>query len=289
MRIKVFQKGFNYSQDGTGNRLVYHLQGCNFHCPWCANPEGIAVKGSLWVTDQFLIDTICPHGAIRAKQIDRSLCETCNTRECISLHRTRGIRLSYQEYEIESILDEVRRSAALFYDGGGVTLSGGEPTLQFDAVRELLSELKNMGIHTAIETNASHPRLAVLFPLIDLLIMDFKHYDDEVSASVTGVGNAVVKANILKAMQAHQRLLIRIPVVRGFNDSESDMRNFVAFFQQQKTANTSFEFLPFHEYGRDKWQQCGLPYTVQDGFVGPETIAEYERLFAENNFTLART
>ncbi len=289
MRIKVFQKGFNYSQDGTGNRLVYHLQGCNFHCPWCANPEGIASKGSLWVTNEFLIDTICPHGAIHAGQIDRSLCETCRTRECINLHRTRGIRLSHKEYEIESVLDEVRRSAALFYDGGGVTLSGGEPTLQFEAVRELLSALKNLGIHTAIETNASHPRLVELFPLIDLLIMDFKHYDPDVLASVTGAGNAVIKENIQKAMQMHARLLIRIPIVRGFNDSERDMRNFVAFFHQQKTTNTSFEFLAFHEYGRNKWQQSGLPYTMQEGFVAPEIIGAYEKLFAENNFTVMRT
>ena len=43
MKLRYFQKGFNYSQDGPGNRLVYHLQGCNMHCPWCSNPEGMDI------------------------------------------------------------------------------------------------------------------------------------------------------------------------------------------------------------------------------------------------------
>ena len=45
--MKIFQKGFNYSQDGDGNRLVYHMQGCNLKCPWCANPEGMQCKGTI--------------------------------------------------------------------------------------------------------------------------------------------------------------------------------------------------------------------------------------------------
>jgi pyruvate formate lyase activating enzyme len=258
-------------------------------CPWCANPEGIAVKGALWVDNEFLIDAICPHAAIRAKQINRQLCETCSGRECITAYRTRGIRLSYQDYELETIIEEVKRSAALFYDGGGVTLTGGEPTLQFEAVRTLLRELNNLGIHTAIETNATHPLLESLFPWIDLLIMDFKHYDNQACASVTGVGNVIIKENILKAMEHHKQVLIRIPVVKGFNDSADDIRNFVAFFQNRKMIHTAFEFLPFHEYGKTKWQQCGLSYSMQDGFVGSETIGEYEKIFTENNFRLART
>ena len=161
--------------------------------------------------------------------------------------------------------------------------------MQFETVKLLLSKLQELGIHTAIETNASHPRLETLFPFIELLIMDFKHYDNEVCARVTGVGNSIIKENILKAINLHKRVLIRIPVIKGFNDSASDIRNFAAFFKQQNLANTTFEILAFHEYGRIKWQQCGLPYTMQDGFVATETIGEYEKIFTENNFRLTRT
>ena len=54
MDIRIFQKGFNYAQDGTGNRLVLHLQGCNMHCPWCSNPEGMPLNGVLLTEKEWL-------------------------------------------------------------------------------------------------------------------------------------------------------------------------------------------------------------------------------------------
>ena len=97
MELRIFQKGFNYSQDGPGNRLVYHLQGCNLRCPWCANPEGLSVEGG-------------------------------------------------ERYPVEALVQEVLRSRAMFFDGGGVTLTGGEVTLQFDALKELLTRLHAEGV-----------------------------------------------------------------------------------------------------------------------------------------------
>jgi pyruvate formate lyase activating enzyme len=289
MKIKIFQKGFNYSQDGEGNRLVYHLQHCNMHCPWCANPEGISKAGTLVINSEFLIDNICPHGAIRNKLLNRSLCETCSIKECITSHRTKGIKLSCSEYEIDSIIDEVKRSSALFYDGGGVTLTGGEPTLQFEAINMLLKSLKTIGIHTVIETNATHPRLYELFPFIDMLIMDFKHYDNDIHAHVTGVGNTIIKENIGKAMSCHPRLLIHIPVIKGFNDSEKDAMGFAAFFKQYITTNVSFELLPYHEYGKSKYLQCGMNYTMKNAFVDAKSINLFENIFKENNLLIVHT
>ncbi|MDF2614368.1 MAG: glycyl-radical enzyme activating protein family [Clostridia bacterium] len=289
MKIKVFQKGFNYSQDGPGNRLVYHLQGCNMSCPWCANPEGMAHEGCLLVKTQHLIDDICPRGAIRQKAIDREICNGCHLRECISLHKTKGIRLSYQTYEIDELVDEARRSSALFYDGGGVTLSGGEATLQFEAVCALLKGLKEADIHTAIETNGSHPKLGTLFPLIDLLIMDFKHYDSEIHESKTGIGNAVIRTNLMQALGDHPNVLIRIPLIKGFNDAKEDAKHFAAFFKQYDTSHASFEFLPYHEYGMAKWEQCGMAYRMHDAYVDTKTIMFYEELFSESNLSVIHT
>lgn len=85
MELKIFQKGFHDSQDGAGNRLVLHLQGCNMRCPWCANPEGMDNQG------------------------------TCRT------------------IEVNALVDECLSCRPMFFDGGGVTLTGGEVSMQFDA------------------------------------------------------------------------------------------------------------------------------------------------------------
>lgn len=240
MTVRIFKKGFNYSQDGPGNRLVYHLQGCNMRCRWCANPE--------------------------------------------SFESAAG-----KEYTVESIVDEAAQCSALYYDGGGVTLTGGEPTLQFEAVENLLECFKKNGIHTAIETNATHPMLEILFPNIDFLIMDFKHYDNEIHKMFTGVDNVQIKSNILKAFKLHKKVLIRIPLVKGFNASLQDMENFMAFFKGQNTGHAAFELLPYHEYGKVKWERLGLPYRMKDAFIDPEALSVYEKLFADNHLSVVRT
>ena len=289
MELKVFRKGFNYSQDGPGNRLVYHLQGCNMRCTWCSNPEGIAMDGVLMVKNEDLIDGVCPHGAITGKTLDREICLRCAARECVTLNRNQGIQFSAQVWDVEAIVNEAKRSIPLFYDGGGVTLSGGEATVQFEALRLLLQRLKEEGIHTAIETNGSHPRLRELFPLIDYLIIDFKHHDDSRLKEGTGVGNLVIKRNVAQALSCHQQLLIRIPLIAHFNDSDVDAEHFAAFFRQFDTGHARFEFITYHEYGKDKWAQCGMPYRFKDGFVDEKTLAQFQTVFQSSQLDVIHT
>ena len=127
--MKIMQRGFNYSQDGPGNRLVYHLQGCNMHCPWCANPEGISVAGvPMYITDP-------ESGRVKEK-------------------------FSCKECGVEELFDEILRSRAMFFEGGGVTFTGGEPTVQFQELKALLQKLHREKIHVAMENNGTNPRLS---------------------------------------------------------------------------------------------------------------------------------
>ena len=103
--MKILQKGFNYSQDGPGNRLVYHLQGCNFRCKWCSNPESI------------------PPCSDKCKK-----------------------------QSVDEIVDEALRSRMMFFEGGGVTFTGGECTLQLPALIELFELLKKEGIKVIIQS-----------------------------------------------------------------------------------------------------------------------------------------
>ena len=106
MKLSIFKKGFNYGQDGPGNRLVYHLQGCTMHCAWCSNPEGMAVKGTLLVDAPRLVATVCPHGAIGEGVLDRERCAACTARECLKENRNQGIRLSSRSCEVAELVAE---------------------------------------------------------------------------------------------------------------------------------------------------------------------------------------
>lgn len=214
MELRIFQKGFNYSQDGPGNRLVYHLQGCNLRCPWCANPEGLSVQGGTG-------------------------------------------------YPVEALVQEALRSRAMFFDGGGVTLTGGEATLQFDAAKELLTRLHAEGVSACMETNGCSPRLPELFGLLDTLIMDVKHHDPAVHRAVTGASCAQTFQNIRAALENGQKLALRIPVIGGFNASAEDAEGFARRLTELGVpGRATVELLPYHEYGKSKYGQLGLPYQM---------------------------
>ncbi len=287
--MKVMHKGFNYSQDGRGNRLVYHLQGCNMRCPWCANPEGMAVNGTLQVSEKDLLEQVCPLGAIQNNTLNREICKHCKERPCLSKSKNKGIWLSYQEVAVDKLVEEAVAAKDLFFEGGGVTFSGGEATLQFEELKEALFLLKEKGIHTAIETNGTHPRLEELFPLIDELIMDFKQANEEKHLQYTGLSTRNVRENLKKATRIHKDIHVRIPLIAEFNGDLSYIPEFLEFFTSLDCRNIRFEFLKYHEYGKTKWLQCGMEYGVQNGFVTDELRETYEEAFRKANLTVVRT
>ena len=233
--MKIFNKGFNFGQDGPGNRLVYHLQGCNMKCIWCSNPEGMNLDGGKVVT-------------------------------------------------IGEILEECKQSRMMFFSGGGVTFTGGEATVQFDELLELLKLLKKENIHTCIETNGTSPRLSGLLPYIDYLIMDFKHYDGYEHQKYTGISNEIIKNNFENNCKNGRSQHIRIPLINGINTNSPG--GFTEYFSRFDTENTVFEFLTYHEYGKDKWTE---EYKVENGYVSDEVLNEFKQVFIQNGLKIITT
>ncbi len=231
----LFQKGFNFGQDGPGNRLVYHLQGCNMKCIWCSNPEGMGINEGKY-------------------------------------------------YSVDTLYDECLRSRMMFYSGGGVTFTGGEATLQADELLELLKRLKNTGIHTAMETNGTSYRLLELLPFINYLIMDFKHYDSEILKKYTGMGNEQIKKNYEEICKQKRQIHVRIPLINGINSDNPE--GFAAYLASVQNPNAVYEFLAYHEYGKDKWTEV---YQVKDGFVSGETVKHFRETFTAHGLKVVDT
>ena len=234
--MRILQKGFNYSQDGPGNRLVYHLQGCNFRCRWCSNPESMPIDSDA------------------AKNVPD-----------------------------DEVVDEINRSRMMFFDGGGVTFTGGEPTLQFDSLKKILTAVKNEGIGTAIETNGSHPKLCDLSGLIDYFIMDIKHPDDEIHKRFVAHSNAQTLKNLESLTASGRELHLRIPLINGVN---TDPEIFVKLFKSVDMSRCDIEVLPYHEYGKCKWTQ---EYEITDGFVSDETLKHFISRLADEGFKIIKT
>lgn len=252
MKIRVLHKGFNFSQDGPGNRLVYHLQGCNFFCPWCSNPESIAVDGTLMKID--------------GKE-----------------------KLSCTEHETDEVFSEILSGKMMMFSGGGVTFTGGEPTVQFEALKELLIRCKEAGIHTAIESNASHPRFCELSGLIDYMIVDLKHYDCNKHKKTIGASNEKTIENIKAISQKREQLLIHIPLIGGFNSSAEDAENFAELIKSFGNEKIDVEVLRYHEYGKDKWLQCGMEYKMASGNVTDEEYKKFTDILKNNGISIIKT
>lgn len=179
----------------------------------------------------------------------------------------------------------------MFFEGGGVTLTGGEVTVQIDAVKEFFAGLKSENINTAIETNGLSPRLSELFGDLDYLIMDCKHYDPDVHREVTGAPNVQTFRNIQKAVENGVRLALRIPVIGGFNASLRDAKGFVELFEKLDIKKVAtIELLPYHEYGKDKYKKLGLEYSMtQQAKVSPEMIEKMTAYLRKYGFKIINT
>jgi pyruvate formate lyase activating enzyme len=220
------------------------MNGCNMICPWCANPEGMSLQG-------------------------------------IEMKHNHGIcKMSFKSIDCDTLIEEVLSSRSIFVDGGGVTFSGGEPTMQFDALLYILKRLKDEGIHTAIETNATHIRLSELLPYLDLLIADLKHCDSTIHKEFTGMPNETVIENLKFASQRNLEMWIRTPLINGFNTDEYFIERFIDIYKQFDLSKVSFEILQYHELGKKKWEQCGKSYKITDGYVSDEVVKAYEKAYS---------
>ena len=164
-------------------------------------------------------------------------------------------------YTVPALVAELVKDKP-FYDEscGGVTLTGGEALLHADFVLELTHALHREGIHVALETAAcvNQEVFARVLAAVDFAYIDLKHYDDAKHRAGTGVGNGLILQNIAFALRSETPVVVRIPVIPGFNDSETDFDGFARALKELGAREV--QLLPFHQLGESKYKRLQLSY-----------------------------
>lgn len=209
--------------DGPGIRTIIFLKGCPLHCPWCANPE---------------------------------------SQSCLP-ESMDGETVGYEISAGEAV-DRASRDLPFFRrSAGGITISGGEVTAQPDFALAIELEAKRRGIHVTLETACctDYEIFRRVAAPADVILADIKQMDDARHLAVLGMSNQVILDNIRRSASEKKQIIIRVPVIPGFNSDQKNLRETAAFC---KTAGIGeINLLPYHEMGVGKYKKLGRPYTLQ--------------------------
>ncbi len=232
--------------DGPGIRTIVFLKGCALRCRWCCNPE----------SQKSEIQTMIQNG--KEKIIGRDV-------------------------TVKEVLDIVKQDAPYYKrSGGGMTLSGGEMLCQSEFSLALLKAAKDASINTAVETTAFAPFETIerMLPYIDTVLLDIKHIDSNKHKEFTTQSNERILENAVKIAEKANRLIIRTPVIPTFNDTEQEIAA-IAKFAASLPGVTEIHLLPYHNFGKDKYEGLGREYLMGDLPSPDETQMETLKSVAE--------
>lgn len=268
--------------DGPGIRTEIFLKGCALSCKWCSNPESIKSVQEIGVYASRCIGIdkcgycleacpVCDQGVFYRHEnkiagIDRNICTNCM--KCVDACPSEAIIVWGNRMYVSDVMKEIMADID-FYNksGGGVTISGGDPMIQWRFTLEILKECRKQNIHTCLETelHCQTSLLWKLYPYTDLVITDIKHMNSKRHQEYTGVDNRLILDNIIKTAEMKKPLIIRIPVVPGHNNSVENIKATAEFITEKLNNNVlQVQLLPYRPLGVEKYGSLGMKYPMAD-------------------------
>jgi len=255
--------------DGPGIRTTVFLQGCPLYCPWCSNPESQKIKTHLFHLESKCIgcrrcENVCKQNAIKFKEnkftFNENLCIFC--KDCALKCIQNAISFVGEKVSISDIISEIEKDDDYYKSsGGGVTISGGEPFVQFEGFFELCKRLKEKNYHVCVETTGQTTidKCNKISDYIDLFLIDYKHSNSKKLKEVTGGDLEIIETTIKTLLNnKSNQVIIRIPVIPNFNHTKEDMNQ---IFKRLEELNvTEVHLLPFHNFGKTKYKQMRKDY-----------------------------
>jgi pyruvate formate lyase activating enzyme len=243
--------------DGPGIRVTFFMKGCPLSCLWCHNPEGISPE------------------IIQTDRKDR-----------IGEMEFSEIEDVGKEYSVPDLITVVEKERVFIERSeGGVTFSGGEPANQIEFLLEALKALKNIGIHTAVDTSGYTPgeNLLKIFPFTNLFLFDLKQMDPQNHFKFTGVSNELILENYRLVAESGKDFMVRIPVVPGYNDDHENLFRLRELILNANHDNLKkINLLPFHKIGSSKYKRFNMKYDLKE--IEPpstERMRELKAFFME--------
>ena len=171
------------------------------------------------------------------------------------------------EYSVEEVMKRALKCKPymLASDGGGITVSGGEPLLQAEFVTELFKQAHENGMTTCLDTAGSlaiNDQIKELLSYTDTVLLDIKHIDDEKAKELTGLSNKNELDFARYLSDNGIDIWIRQVLVPGYTDNEEDLRKTRKFIESLKTIK-KVEVLPYHDFGKNKWIDLGFEYPLE--------------------------
>lgn len=239
--------------DGIGVRTIVFLKGCALRCRWCCNPE----------SQSFEMENM----VVRGK------------------NKTMG-----RDVTVEEVMQTVKRDMPYYSrSDGGLTLSGGESLLQPEFAGGLLRAAKDMGVNTAMESMGFAEYEVIekhILPYLDTYLMDIKHMDGNKHREWTGKENRLMLKNAMKIAKSNMcELIIRVPVVPGFNDTKEEIMD-IARYAESLPKVKEIHLLPYHNYAMGKYEGLNRPYLMGEAKIPSHEQTESFKLMIKERTNL---
>jgi len=241
--------------DGPGIRTAVFLKGCPLRCQWCHNPEGLC----------------------------RDIEQSTKTVRVDGVAYTMPYSIGYETTTTNLVAELLKDQIFMEDSDGGVTFSGGEPLMQAAFLHQMLKELHQKGIHTAVDTSgfAQWSDIEPLIPHTSLFLYDLKCIDDAKHQRFTGVSNAIILENLKKLSELGAPVQIRIPIIPTFNYEDNEMGLLLSFIRQLSNV-VRVDLLPYHKIAQSKYERLGIynPLFEKES-LHAESIQHYYDLFEQ--------